>query len=422
MRSKFIIPIILFLSCISFVSAQEKKDSLYYKIEEFSDKRKSTKFIHRFIFRREADSASVASRTIEPSKDLYEGKIIRTINIETIDPFGYEKLGKNAESKWYDRVADKIHIDSKKATISNYLLFKKGEEYNVQKIYESERVLRSMSFVNRVNISIIENESKNDSIDAKGLSKMGAEQCLDLWQPMGTFFYQLRLLTRQHQNVVELKTVLKNQLTALGYAMHQSEDVVKQLQQTIELFESQSKELITAIKNHLKSDENVAAKVDNLLKMKGLGVITLATILAETNGFNLFQNYKQLVSYAGYDVVEAQSGTRIGKTKISKKGNSRIRRALHMPSLVVINSKVKKFKDLFDRTYEKHGIKMKSYVAVQKKLLVMIYHLWKKNEEYNSDYEINIQEKEQELSSLYAFEKSKKIAPNKLRLHKVNFQ
>ena len=31
-------------------------------------------------------------------------------------------------------------------------------------------------------------KSKNDSIDAKGLSQMGAEQCLELWQPMGTFF------------------------------------------------------------------------------------------------------------------------------------------------------------------------------------------------------------------------------------------
>lgn len=31
-------------------------------------------------------------------------------------------------------------------------------------------------------------KSKNDSIDAKGLSKMGAEQCLELWQPMGKFF------------------------------------------------------------------------------------------------------------------------------------------------------------------------------------------------------------------------------------------
>ncbi|MCD1116438.1 transposase [Chryseobacterium turcicum] len=118
-----------------------------------------------------------------------------------------------------------------------------------------------------------------------------------------------------------------------------------------------------------------------------------------------------MVSYAGYDVVEAQSGTRIGKTRISKKGNSRIRRVLHMPCLVVIQCGVKKYKDLFDRTYEKHGIKMKSYVAVQKKLLVMIYHLWKKKEEYNADYEKNIQEKEQVISSLSAFEKSKKVVP-----------
>ncbi len=82
-----------------------------------------------------------------------------------------------------------------------------------------------------------------------------------------------------------------------------------------------------------------------------------------------------------------------------------------MPSLVLIQCNVKKYKDLFDRTYEKHGIKMKSYVAVQKKLLVMIYHLWKKQEEYNADYEKNIREKEQVSSSLSAFEESKNVAP-----------
>ena len=147
------------------MSAQEKKDSLYYKIEEFSDKRKSTKLIHRFIFRREADSVSVKSRTEDYSRTTYNGKIIRNIKIQTVDPFGYQISENSKDPKWYDRVADKIHIDSKKTTISNYLLFKKGEEYNVQKLYESERVLRSMSFVNRVNISIIDNESKNDSID-----------------------------------------------------------------------------------------------------------------------------------------------------------------------------------------------------------------------------------------------------------------
>ena len=79
-----------------------------------------------------------------------------------------------------------------------------------------------------------------------------------------------------------------------------------------------------------------------------------------------------------------------------------------MPSLVVITYKEKPFLDLFERTYEKHGVKMKSYVAVQKKLLTMIYYLWKKNEMYNPDYQNNIQEKELEFSSLLAFEKGTK--------------
>ena len=259
-------------------------------------------------------------------------------------------------------------------------------------------------------------KSKNDSIDAKGLSQMGAEQCLEFWQPMGTFFYELRLLTRQHQNVTELKTVLKNQLSALSFAMHHLDAVNNQLEQTIILFETQLKELDKEIKAHLKSNKEVYDKTENILKMKGLGVLTLSTVLAETNGFTLFNNYKQLVSYAGYDVVEAQSGTRVGKTKISKRGNSRIRRALHMPSLVVIQCKVKPFKDLYDRTYEKHGVKMKSYVAVQKKILTMIYHLWKKNEAYDAVYQLNIQEEEQELTSRasgFTEDKIQKNSPNK---------
>jgi transposase len=258
-------------------------------------------------------------------------------------------------------------------------------------------------------------KSKNDSIDAKGLSQMGAEQCLEVWQPMGSFFYELRLLTRQHQNVTELKTVLKNQLDALSFAMYHLDSVTNQLEQTIILFETQLKELDKEIKIHLKSNEEVYDKVENILKMKGLGVLTLSTILAETNGFTLFTNYKQLVSYAGYDVVEAQSGKRVGKTKISKRGNSRIRRALHMPSLVVIQCKVKPFKDLYDRTYEKHGVKMKSYVAVQKKILTMIYHLWKKNEAYDTTYQTNIQEEKQKLTSRasgFEEDKMQKNSPN----------
>jgi transposase len=263
-------------------------------------------------------------------------------------------------------------------------------------------------------------KSKNDSIDARGLSQMGAEQCLELWQPLGKYYHELRHYTRQHQNIQELKSVINNQLHALELGMYRTESVIEQLKSTLALFDLQLKELDKNMKLHIKSNEDIQRKTKNILAMKGLGTLTLATILAETNGFELFKNYKQLVSYAGYDVVESQSGARVGKTKISKKGNSRIRRALHMPSLVVIQCKEKPFLDLYNRTFEKHGIKMKSYVAVQKKILIMVYHLWQKEEAYDPNYKQNIQEKELELSSLLAFEKGKfteaeiKISPKQV--------
>ncbi|CAI8816379.1 hypothetical protein [Chryseobacterium sp. IT-36CA2] len=159
------VTLIFFLSGFSFLNAQEKKDSLYYKIEEFSDKRKVTKFIHRFIFRREPDSTSVSSRTEKLSQETYNKKHIRNIKIETIDPFGYNSKDSKERSRWYDWVADHLHANTRNSTVDNYLLFKEGEEYNAQKLYESERLLRTMPFVNRVNISVSDSTSSKDSID-----------------------------------------------------------------------------------------------------------------------------------------------------------------------------------------------------------------------------------------------------------------
>ena len=257
-------------------------------------------------------------------------------------------------------------------------------------------------------------KSKNDSIDAKGLSKMGAEQCLELWQPMGKFFYELRQYTRQYQNLQEQKTVFNNQLHALEHSMFKSKKMIKQQQDTIKLFDKQLKELEKLMKNLIDSDEVIKQKVSNICKIKGIGMLTAATILAETNGFELFKNYKQLVSYSGFDVVERESGTSTGKTKISKKGNGHIRRALFMPAFTAVRYKEKPVVDLYNRTFEKHGIKMKSYVAAQKKLLVLIYHIWKKNEEYNPDYKEKINQHHENISSILGNVTAKKNSPKQV--------
>ena len=237
--------------------------------------------------------------------------------------------------------------------------------------------------------------SKNDKIDAAGLARMGAEQCLELWQPMDEFFYILRTMTRHHQSLQELKTNINNQLHADEHSIYSTKAVIKQLKKLITTIEKQLKETDQSIHDHLYSNDEVGQRVNHVIDIKGLSYMTVATVLAETNGLTLFKSASQLVRYSGYDVIENQSGGHRGKTKISKKGNSRIRRAMYMPAFNVVRYEKGNFKTFFERILARHHQKMKAYVAVQRKLLVMIYTLWKKNEAFNRDAKINTSRKEE---------------------------
>lgn len=209
-------------------------------------------------------------------------------------------------------------------------------------------------------------KTKNDGVDARGLAMMCVGHRFEQWRPIGRYNYELRLLTRHYQSLQETKTVFTNQLHALEHSGYGSKQVSRQLGKNIEMFERQIKNMAREISKHLDSNREVRRKVDQICAIKGIAELTVATIVAETNGFELFSGQSQLVSYAGYDVVENQSGNRVGRTKISKRGNSRIRRILHMPALNVVRFNEPVFRDLYLRVYERSRIKMKGYVAVQK--------------------------------------------------------
>ena len=59
---------------------------------------------------------------------------------------------------------------------------------------------------------------------------------------------------------------------------------------------------------------------------------------------------------------------------------------MHFPALAAIREKDSEYKQLFIRLVQKHGIKMKVAVAVQRKLLELAYILWRRDEKYNPDY------------------------------------
>ncbi|WP_310588059.1 transposase [Emticicia sp. BO119] len=168
----------------------------------------------------------------------------------------------------------------------------------------------------------IGNKSKNDKIDARGLAQMGLEQNLQLWQPLSKNIYALRMLTRQHQRLQELKNQSENQKHSLLHSQYTDKFVLKQLDKLIKIYEQQIQQIAQEINKVLDEDLVLKAKIAQLTQIKGLGLLSACTLVAETNGFTGFENIRQLVSFAGYDVIENQSGKRVGKTRISKKGNT----------------------------------------------------------------------------------------------------
>lgn len=273
-----------------------------------------------------------------------------------------------------------------------WYLYQKGQSVSVILPNKAKRYLQSLGL-----------KSKNDSIDAKGLSQLAAQQQLRLWQPLSQQIYLLRSLTRLHQSLTQQRTALQNQLQATEWGIYELKQVRQGLQNTLDAIDKELVVIKKQIQQLIDQDTLLKAQYEKISPIKGLGLLTFAVLVAETNGFELFENQGQLVSYAGYDVVENQSGKKAGKTSISKKGNARIRRILYMPALCAVTHQEPSLKALYERVYTRTGIKMKGYVAVQKKLLCLVYALWKKDEKYDPEFspKANTSSSNQEPKSLF---------------------
>jgi len=232
-------------------------------------------------------------------------------------------------------------------------------------------------------------KTKNDDIDSKTLAIMALERPhLRSWKPASPKMRTLKKLSRERTQLVKEKSAIKNQLHAEKHSYKTESGIVDRYKQRINFIEQQIKEIEKQLMKLVKEyDPKLLSKIENICELDGVGFITVITLIAETNGFELFTSIRQLISYSGYDVVENQSGNFNGKTKISKMGNKYIRRALHMPSLAVVRCNPDSpFAKQYERVFERTKIKRKGYVAVQRRMLILIYTLFKKDQAYNADF------------------------------------
>jgi len=226
-------------------------------------------------------------------------------------------------------------------------------------------------------------KSKTDKLDAKTLAQMGLERELRLWQPVSSSLLGLKQLTRERDALVRNRTTTANQLHAYRHQGKPNKDSIKRSVKLISFLDKQIKQIEKEVESFVNQDKELKAQMEYLLSIPGVGLLTAATIVAETNGFAAFESIKQLTSYAGLDIRIAESGKWKGKSKITKRGNSHIRKALFMPSLSK-KTHDPTTKQFFERIKEKKGIGMIATVAVERKLLGLMFSLWKKQEMYRT--------------------------------------
>lgn len=237
-------------------------------------------------------------------------------------------------------------------------------------------------------IRTLENKTITDKSCSEAIAQFGLERKLDLWKRPSKLYESLQQLTRERDQIVAERVAVKNQLHAESAQGEPHEGCLKRLNTRIRFLNEQEKEIKHDIEICIKEDEILNQQIENICTIPGVGRLTAVIVLAETNGFELIRNKKQLVSYAGFDIKEKLSGTSVkGKPRISKRGNRNLRKAMHLPSLSAAKYD-QHFKNIYTRIVSKHGIKMKALIAVQRKLLEMIYVLHKNKCPYDKNYAV----------------------------------
>jgi transposase len=151
----------------------------------------------------------------------------------------------------------------------------------------------------------------------------------------------------------------------------------------LELLEKQLDEIEQAMEAALFK----TGYAEQILGIKGIGIVTAASFLGEVGDPLRFQNARQIANYAGYNLTEDSSGKSKSGTCISKRGRKQLRGILYKMAFTMVGSN-DEMKALHRHltTRQSNPLKKKqSLIVVSKKIITVIYSLLKKQETYKPE-------------------------------------
>jgi transposase len=223
--------------------------------------------------------------------------------------------------------------------------------------------------------------NKDDKPDAGLIRRFCEKQQPAAWVPPPAHLRQLQALTRHLENLAETKQQQVNRLEST-----KAKDVVKSLRKLIAYLDTEIERTEKQIQNHIDTHPDLKEQFELLDSISGIGTRTAATLLGEIN-FKQYRTARQLAAFVGLTPKNNRSGTFSGRTRLSKIGNQRVRKALFMPAIVAKqhNPIVRAF---CQRLALRGKPKMAIIGAAMRKLIHIAFGVIKTGRAFNPDHEL----------------------------------
>jgi len=230
--------------------------------------------------------------------------------------------------------------------------------------------------------------TKTDKVDAGVIARFCRAHIAELksWCPPSAEVRKLQSLTRQLDS---LKGDRARQLVRLQSALLCSE-VSESIKNYIKFLNGSINKMEEAIGILIQKDKPIEKQYDLAISIKGVGPVTASTVLAECRLFREFSDRRQVTAFAGLDVSEFLSGSSIHmKPRLSKRGNSRIRKAMYMAAVCAKrhNPTIRTF---YNKLLDNGKTKMQAIGACMRKLLEIIFAVVKSGKRFDPKHVQNL--------------------------------
>lgn len=176
---------------------------------------------------------------------------------------------------------------------------------------------------------------KTDKMDAELIAHYGEKMHPARWMPADHDREALRALIHEREAVVSLITLEKGRQHAWDHREQAQELVIELGRARLALLAQQRAALELALDACVAESSGLQEQVNLLSSVPGIGKLTAAIVLAETSHLRDVQHSRQWAAYAGLSPVPRQSGAMVGRCRISKIGNSRLRKAFYLSAVTV---------------------------------------------------------------------------------------